>query len=459
MRTDVALLGALCIAACGAPAGDDGPGATDVGTPIVAVDSGAPRVKDADVAGAGVDTGPGDVAAPEVRAPAEVVEAPDLGAPEVDEPAPGSWAAPIEIGALPFVHSADTSLAPPGVADAYSPCAPQTDESGPEVVYRLELAEAATIVVGVDDAPGDAVDVDVHLLTAADPGACVARDNVRFSYPLAAGTAWIVVDTWVDAALLVKAGPYTLTVQLAPPPGGGCTGAGSTCQDGEAPLVNPAPTEPPGLGGCPPGMGKVEGFCIDRYEATLAVMGGSGAEPWSPYATPSPGLAIVAVSAPGMVPQGHVSQLQADAACQAAGKRLCTDAEWLRACRGPQSTTYPYGDQLQPGVCNDARECHPVVEYFGTSADWIWSKLDHPCINQLPESLATTGALSGCQTAEGIYDMMGNLHEWTADPNGTFRGGFYVDTKINGPGCLYATTAHNVYHWDYSTGFRCCADL
>jgi hypothetical protein len=52
---------------------------------------------------------------------------------------------------------------------------------------------------------------------------------------------------------------------------------------------------------------------------------------------------------------------------------------------------------------------------------------------------------------------MGNLHEWTADPNGTFRGGFYADTAINGEGCLYATTAHNRSHWDYSTGFRCCA--
>ena len=54
--------------------------------------------------------------------------------------------------------------------------------------------------------------------------------------------------------------------------------------------------------------------------------------------------------------------------------------------------------------------------------------------------------------------MMGNLHEWTDDPNGTFRGGFYVDTRINGEGCLYATTAHNIVHFDYSTGFRYCAD-
>jgi hypothetical protein len=54
---------------------------------------------------------------------------------------------------------------------------------------------------------------------------------------------------------------------------------------------------------------------------------------------------------------------------------------------------------------------------------------------------------------------MGNLHEWTADPAGTFRGGFFVDTRVNGNGCLYRTTAHDTSHWDYSTGFRCCADL
>jgi hypothetical protein len=53
---------------------------------------------------------------------------------------------------------------------------------------------------------------------------------------------------------------------------------------------------------------------------------------------------------------------------------------------------------------------------------------------------------------------MGNLHEWIADPRGTFKGAFYVDTVINGDGCRYTTTAHNNQYWDYSTGFRCCAD-
>jgi formylglycine-generating enzyme required for sulfatase activity len=137
---------------------------------------------------------------------------------------------------------------------------------------------------------------------------------------------------------------------------------------------------------------------------------------------------------------------------------MCTDAEWLRACQGPGGTTFPYGSTRQPGVCNDARSVHPAVELYGTSASWIYSHIDSPCLNQLVSGLARTGAHAGCVTAEGAFDMMGNVHEWTADPAGTFRGGFYVDTVINGPGCLYATTAHDTSHWDYSTGFRCCAD-
>jgi len=88
----------------------------------------------------------------------------------------------------------------------------------------------------------------------------------------------------------------------------------------------------------------------------------------------------------------------------------------------------------------------------------VWSQLGHPCINQQPDSLAASGAFEGCATPEGVYDLVGNLHEWSADPSGVFRGGFYADTSRNGEGCAYATTAHNFDYWDYSTGFRCCAD-
>jgi hypothetical protein len=222
-----------------------------------------------------------------------------------------------------------------------------------------------------------------------------------------------------------------------------------TCDPAAMPLPNEGLVEEPGTGGCPAGMVRVDVFCIDRFEASL--------EGWSPYF--NPGAAPPAArSLRGAVPQAYISGVQAGAACAAAGKRLCTDAEWLRACGGPAGTTYPYGDTLAPGACNDARAVHPAVEYFGTTDPSIWSMLDHPCLDQLPDSLDPAGANAACVAAEGAYDLMGNLHEWTADPAGTFRGGFYVDTVINGPGCLYATTAHDASYWDYSTGFRCCAD-
>lgn len=254
--------------------------------------------------------------------------------------------------------------------------------------------------------------------------------------------------------------PGPSNIQCCTPPldGGVFDGGAWSCDPDARPQPNVGLVEEPGVGGCPAGMLRVASFCIDRFEASLAEVRADGSlVPWSPYFEPS-SVRVRALSLRGAVPQGYIRGTQAAAACAEAGKRLCTDVEWLRACQGPSETTYPYGDTREAGRCNDARARHPAVEYFGTSADWIWSMLDHPCLNQLPDGLSRTGDHAGCESAEGPFDMMGNLHEWTADPAGTFRGGFYVDTVRNGPGCLYRTTAHDVGHRDYSTGFRCCAD-
>lgn len=55
--------------------------------------------------------------------------------------------------------------------------------------------------------------------------------------------------------------------------------------------------------------------------------------------------------------------------------------------------------------------------------------------------------------------VVGNLHEWTADPKGHFRSSYYVDTWMNGHGCDDVTTPHEARCWDDSTAFRCCADV
>ena len=234
------------------------------------------------------------------------------------------------------------------------------------------------------------------------------------------------------------------------------TQSAELCEATDRPQPNDGLTEEPGTDGCPAGMLAIHGttsFCIDRFEAALVELRADGSSaPWSPYFNPGT-TRVAARSLRGAVPQGYITGAQAKRACAEAGKRLCTDAEWQRACAGPENTTYPYGATLEAGLCNDARARHPAVELFGEVTN-----LTSPCINQLDDGLEATGSFTGCVTAEGAFDMMGNLHEWTADPNGTFRGGFYVDTYRNGPGCRYVTTAHDTGHHDYSTGFRCCAD-
>jgi formylglycine-generating enzyme len=228
-------------------------------------------------------------------------------------------------------------------------------------------------------------------------------------------------------------------------------------------------TEAAGAATCPAGMVRISTFCVDRYEASIVITDASGKETsWSPYyPPPTDGRKYRAVSLRNAVPQGYISGTQSQIACAASGKRLCTNTEWLRACRGPSSFIYPYGNTRRDGVCNDARTPHPAVQCFGTSASWIYSELDYAGIAQQADTVDRTGINSGCVTSEGLYDMMGNLHEWIFDDPSKysspvkaidFRGGFYVDTKLNGEGCLYQTTAHTFGHWDYSTGFRCCAD-
>ncbi|MFO0612788.1 MAG: SUMF1/EgtB/PvdO family nonheme iron enzyme [Polyangiaceae bacterium] len=235
----------------------------------------------------------------------------------------------------------------------------------------------------------------------------------------------------------------------------------NTCDPDAHVFPNDGLVEAPGVGGCPKGMLKIPAssglpaFCVDKYEASLVdVNGGASICPFHNPGT----MSVRAVSIAGAIPQAYINGEQAADACANAGKRLCDDDEWLRACRGPTGNIYPYGNTRIDGLCNDHRDQHPAVEYYGSSEAWVYSHIDNACLDQLHDSLDPAGANAGCVSDDGAFDMMGNLHEWTADPAGTFRGGYFVDTKINGEGCLYATTAHNTLHWDYSTGFRCCAD-
>lgn len=199
-------------------------------------------------------------------------------------------------------------------------------------------------------------------------------------------------------------------------------------------------------------------FCIDRFEAsTLEIKQDGTTAPHSPF-LPVTGLRVKAISQKSVYPQAYISRNEASAACRESSKRLCTNSEWVTACKGPSATTYPYGNERKQAYCVDTNRVAPLAKLFEGRGRYQYEPMNDPRLNQFAGTVAQTGSFGRCTNSFHVYDMVGNVHEWTSDPAGTFRGGYYLDTRINGEGCNYRTVAHPATYHDYSTGFRCCAD-
>jgi sulfatase modifying factor 1 len=244
-------------------------------------------------------------------------------------------------------------------------------------------------------------------------------------------------------------------------------------------VVAAAPVEKPP---CPPNMTLVGRFCIDTYEAELEEQDENGewiAHPY--YERPPSSRKFRAVDALGAFPQGYISQKESAAACKESSKRLCTKSEWQRACKRKGYMRYPYGQQAVRAKCNSGKS-HLLSLMFKHPAGGITYEhhFNAPELNKEPGWLSKSGDYADCQSDLGVFDMVGNLHEWVSDKvsddllqqmdledvdrhkqphaigNGVFMGGFYSTTGELGPGCLYITVAHEPTYHDYSTGFRCC---
>ncbi|MCC6645204.1 MAG: SUMF1/EgtB/PvdO family nonheme iron enzyme [Polyangiaceae bacterium] len=262
----------------------------------------------------------------------------------------------------------------------------------------------------------------------------------------------------------------------------------------DAPTATPPPTGAPAAA-CPPEMVRAGRVCVDRWEAQL--IDKSSGQALSPYYPPSRALAVrlrdqwdkerlttggpeaqaigvpalpawqtqrepelLAVSRPGAVPNGYVSGVQADRACKAAGKRLCTNAEWVTACEGAARRPFPYGDKYRQGACNIFRAKHPAsVLHDNPSVGHL-----DPRLNLVRDAsgplLRPTGGTPECKSdwgdAGAAWDMNGNLDEWVEDEKGRFNGGFFSRSKKDG--CASTVGAHPKAYFDYSTGVRCCRD-
>jgi formylglycine-generating enzyme len=223
-------------------------------------------------------------------------------------------------------------------------------------------------------------------------------------------------------------------------------------------------------------MAQVGKVCIDRWEARL--FEGDTAHPHNQR--PKGGVTYNARSEAGVFPQAYINRLEAESACAASEKRLCTLGEWYSACRGKERRTFPYGLGQKKGVCN-ASKPHVLAKLFGTDPHrWTYETFNDPRLDIEPGFLAKSAEYAGCQSSFGVHDQVGNLHEWVSDVvepsleqklplrddirakleknhgHGIFMGGFYSTTNEHGEGCGFVTIGHEPKYHDYSTGFRCC---
>jgi formylglycine-generating enzyme required for sulfatase activity len=161
---------------------------------------------------------------------------------------------------------------------------------------------------------------------------------------------------------------------------------------------------------------------------------------------------IYAVSIAGTTPAAYITWFQAQQACKNSEKRLPSNAEWQAAVAGTPD----------PGPDNGTTDCNTASAFVAVN----------------------TGSRSSCVSADGAFDMVGNLYEWVADwvplstacpswgafsnddqcfagastganngPGALLRGGFFSSGANAGPlavsGAVQPSSSNNVL------GFRC----
>lgn len=131
---------------------------------------------------------------------------------DADVTLPGTLDAPIQVTSFPFTDSRNTFNYGSSVFDTYS-CAPETGELGPEVFYELVLPQPGNLIASVACGPG--IDIDLHLLSALDPDACLDRAHIDLGpIALEAGVYYLVADTWSNESGAYYPGLFDLFVDF-----------------------------------------------------------------------------------------------------------------------------------------------------------------------------------------------------------------------------------------------------
>lgn len=185
----------------------------------------------------------------------------------------------------------------------------------------------------------------------------------------------------------------------------------------------------------------LDAFYLDLYEVTNAM--------WDRHAVSKRRPKSLCDRCPVI----NVSWYEAETYCEKMSKRLPTEFEWEKAARGPEGLAYVWGSQFRPGLAN------------------VKSEADKHSFT------APIGSFSFDKSPYGVFDLAGNVAEWTStryqrdyyavmprsNPQGPdegdfriFRGGSWQSREDK---TLTTTRDWSFPEERYETvGFRCAQD-
>ncbi|XSE93623.1 SUMF1/EgtB/PvdO family nonheme iron enzyme [Pseudomyxococcus flavus] len=188
-------------------------------------------------------------------------------------------------------------------------------------------------------------------------------------------------------------------------------------------------------GGCPAGMRLVSGGAFKMGRKDDDTLGGADERPVASVQVSS--FCVDEFEYPnqaGARPSVAVSWDEARGTCEREGKRLCTEEEWEKACKGPGNLRFPYGEAQEAGACNTAAT---------------------------PGGLAASGQFARCKSGYAVMDLAGNVAEWTASRFGdrgyTLKGGAF-DQPDAAARCSARANGAPAERLS-AVGFRCCASV